>query len=143
MRTRSVRPGGTPPKCVFAHFLHRQKVGRRRREGIRTGIIAQTWHRVLAGEATCPSERKVKSVAEAVGFSRRKGLARREEERRQLMEGMRQTRDQLNYAYAQFNTYSDPDLVDACVYEINALQSRYSYFVRQMKQLDAAREEAV
>ena len=82
-------------------------------------------------------------MAEAVGFSRRKGLARREEERRQLMEGMRQTRDQLNYAYAQFNTYSDPDLVDACVYEINALQSRYSYYVRQMKQLDAAREEAV
>ena len=59
------------------------------------------------------------------------------------MEGMKQTRDQLNYAYAQFNIYSDPDLIDACVYEINALQSRSSYFVRQVKQLDAAREEAV
>ena len=31
--------------------------------------------------------------------------------------------------------------VDACVYEINALQSRYSYYVRQMKQMDA-RESA-
>ena len=82
-------------------------------------------------------------MAEAVRFGRRKAAGQREEERRQLMEGMKQTRDQLNYAYAQFNIYSDPDLVDACVYEINALQSRYSYFVRQMKQLDAAREEAV
>ena len=82
-------------------------------------------------------------MAEAVRFGRRKELARQEEERRQLMEGMKQTRDQLNFAYAQFNTYSDPDLVDACVYEINALQSRYSYFVRQVKLLDAAREGAV
>ncbi len=83
-------------------------------------------------------------MAEAVRFGRRKKLERREEERRQLMEGMRETRNQLNYAYAQFNAYSDPDLVDACVYEINALQSRYSYFVRQVKLLEsAAREEVV
>lgn len=82
-------------------------------------------------------------MAEAVRFNRKKARAQREEERRQLLEGMKQTRDQLNFAYAQFNTYSDPDLVDACVYEINALQSRYSYFVRQVKLLDAAREGAV
>ena len=80
-------------------------------------------------------------MAEAVRFGRRKALARQEEERRQLMEGMRETRNLLNCAYAQFNSYSDPDLVDACVYEINALQSRYSYYVRQMKQMDA-REDA-
>lgn len=82
-------------------------------------------------------------MAQAVRFGRR-DLARREEDRRQLMAGMRETRDQLNFAYAQFNTYTDPDLVDACVYQINALQSRYSYFVRQIKQLEAAaREEAL
>lgn len=82
-------------------------------------------------------------MAQAVRFGRRKADAQKEEERRQLMEGMKQTRDQLNYAYSQFNLYCDPDLVDACVYEINALQSRYSYFVRQVKQLDAPREDAV
>ena len=80
-------------------------------------------------------------MAEAVRSSRRKAAERREEERRQLLEGMKQTKDQLNYAYAQFNIYSDPDLVDACVYEINALQSRYSYYVRQVKQMEA-REDA-
>ena len=85
----------------------------------------------------------VKPMAQAVRFGRRE-LARREEDRRQLMAGMQETRDQLNFAYAQFNTYTDPDLVDACVYQINALQSRYSYFVRQIKQLEAAaREEAL
>ena len=80
-------------------------------------------------------------MAEAVRFGRRRAAEAREEERRQLMEGMRETRNQLNHAYAQFNVYSDPDLVDACVYEINALQSRYSYYVRQVKQLEA-REDA-
>ena len=81
-------------------------------------------------------------MAEAVRFGRRRtALQAREEERRQLVEEMRATRARLNQAYAQFNLYSDPDLVDACVYEINALQSRYSYFVRQVKQLDA-REDA-
>ena len=79
-------------------------------------------------------------MAQAVRFGRRKADAQKEEERRQLMEGMKQTRDQLNYAYSQFNLYCDPDLVDACVYEINALQSRYSYYVRQVKALEAARE---
>ena len=82
-------------------------------------------------------ERKVKPMAEAVRFGRRRAEEAREEERRQLMEGMRAVRSQLNHAYAQFNFYSDPDLVDACVYEINALQSRYSYYVRQVKQLEA------
>ena len=83
-------------------------------------------------------------MAEAVRFGRRRALEQaRQEERQLLLEGMQATRAQLNHAYAQFNFYSDPDLVDACVYEINALQSRYSYFVRQVKQLDAAREGAV
>ena len=76
-------------------------------------------------------------MAEATRTSRRKMSAQREEERRQLVDGMRETRAQLNHAYAQFNFYSDPDLIDACVYEINALQSRYSYYVRQVKQLEA------
>ena len=69
---------------------------------------------------------------------RRRALEQaRQEERQLLLEGMQATRAQLNHAYAQFNFYSDPDLVDACVYEINALQSRYSYYVRQVKQFDA------
>ena len=77
-------------------------------------------------------------MAEAVRFGRRRALEQaRQEERQLLLEGMQATRAQLNHAYAQFNFYSDPDLVDACVYGINALQSRYSYYVRQVKQFDA------
>ena len=42
----------------------------------------------------------------------------------------------LNQAYCGFNTHSDPDLVESYVFEINALQSRYSYLVRRMKDLE-------
>ena len=71
---------------------------------------------------------------------RKRGRNVRLEERRCLMEGVAQTRVLLNQAYAQFNLHSDPDLVESCVYEINALRSRYSYLVRQVKRLDASDE---
>ncbi|OUN24337.1 DUF2508 family protein [Pseudoflavonifractor sp. An85] len=71
---------------------------------------------------------------------RRRGKNPRQEERQFLMEGVAQTRVLLNQAYAQFNLHSDPDLVESCVYEINALRSRYSYLVRQVKRLDASDE---
>ena len=49
---------------------------------------------------------------------------------------MAETRRLLNQAYCGFNTHSDPDLVESYVFEINALQSRYSYLVRRMKDLE-------
>ena len=79
---------------------------------------------------------------EVRGIRRRKPLTADEEQRRQLMEGMARTRIELNQAYAQFNAHSDPDLIDSCVFTINALRSRYSYFIRQMKLLDEGKEAA-
>lgn len=57
--------------------------------------------------------------------------------RRELLEEMAETRRLLNQAYQGFNAHSDPDLIESYVYEINALQSRYSYLVRQMKDLES------
>ena len=69
---------------------------------------------------------------------RRRGgaVTEAEEERRQILEGLEQTRLELNQAYAQFNAYNDPDLVESCVFAINSLRSRYSYLIRKMKLLD-------
>lgn len=72
---------------------------------------------------------------------RRRSVPPEEEERRQLMEGMLRTRQELELAYAQFNAHSDPDLVDSCVFTINALRSRYSYFIRRIKGLDGEEGE--
>ena len=73
---------------------------------------------------------------------RRKMLTAEQEERMALMKGMERTRVELNQAYAQFNAHTDPDLVESCVFTINALRSRYSYLIRQMKRLDEGKVEA-
>ncbi len=75
-------------------------------------------------------------MAEAVKTRRRRG-SRCAEERQELMDFMAQTRVEINQAYAGFNMQTDPDLIDSHVYEINALQSRYSYLVRRLRELDA------
>jgi hypothetical protein len=68
--------------------------------------------------------------------NRRRRADPRAEEREQLKQVLTRTRVEINQAYAGFNCQSDPDLVDSFVYEINALQSRYSYLVRRFKELD-------
>ena len=75
-------------------------------------------------------------MAEAVKTRRRRRADPTEAERRELKDVMAQTRVEINQAYAGFNLQTDPDLVDSYVYEINSLQSRYSYLVRRLKALD-------
>ena len=60
----------------------------------------------------------------------------RAEERRQVQESLEAVRQSLNRAYAAFNMADDADWVEACVFEINALQARYNYLVRQAKALE-------
>ena len=57
------------------------------------------------------------------------------------MEAMRKTRDDLRAARAAFNNACEPELVEAAVYEINALQARYAYFLRQARELQCERKE--
>ncbi len=40
----------------------------------------------------------------------------------------------LTHAYAQFDAVTAPELVDACVYEINAVEARYNYLLRRIKE---------
>ena len=65
------------------------------------------------------------------------------EERRELLDSMSHTRKALSVAYNSFNVYSDPDLVESCVHEINALQSRYAYLARCLKDLEHRVAEGV
>lgn len=58
--------------------------------------------------------------------------------RRTLAEGLAQTSRLINQAYQGFNAVQDPDLIESYVYEINSLQSRYTYLLRRLKELDGA-----
>ena len=60
----------------------------------------------------------------------------REVERRQLQESLERVRLELNQAYAAFNMADDADLVESCVFEINALKARYNYLLKQAKWIE-------
>ena len=68
-------------------------------------------------------------------------------ERDGLLESLEQTRALIAQAYAGFNAARDGDLIESYGFEINALQSRYSYLLRRVKALDeggtAPREAAI
>ena len=61
----------------------------------------------------------------------------REAERRELMNSLSHTRTLINQAYGSFNCVSDSDLIESYVFEINALQARYNYLLRRVKELEA------
>ncbi|MDY5881285.1 MAG: hypothetical protein SPJ63_06000 [Oscillospiraceae bacterium] len=49
---------------------------------------------------------------------------------------MKAIRSQLHCAYAAFDSVTDPDMMDACIFEISALKSRYNYAVANIKNLN-------
>ena len=69
-------------------------------------------------------------------FSLRRRESEREGTRRVLLEGLSQTRVLIAQAYQGFNDACDPDLIESYVFEINALQSRYTSLLRQVKELE-------
>ena len=54
------------------------------------------------------------------------------------MASLQQAQDQLSLAYLSFNDAVEPELVDASIYEIRAIQARSSYLLRKMKDIHAA-----
>lgn len=53
----------------------------------------------------------------------------------ELRQELWDTARELRYAYARFNFITDPGLIDAGIYDINALKSRYDFLLRKMKAL--------
>ena len=46
---------------------------------------------------------------------------------------LQEAQDQLALAYRQFNQAVDPELVESCVYQINADKARCNYLIRAIK----------
>ena len=60
----------------------------------------------------------------------------RREERSELLRTQREInelRSLLMDAYRSFNCITDPYLLEACIYEINALQAKYCHALRKAK----------
>lgn len=52
----------------------------------------------------------------------------------ELLHSLSRTQREIEQAYNRFNFASDPDLIDSYVYEISALQCRYNYLLRRVKE---------
>lgn len=61
---------------------------------------------------------------------------REAEGKEELLAAMRATQSALNRAYEGFNRTADGDLIESYVFEIKSLQHRYSYLLRQLRELE-------
>ena len=61
----------------------------------------------------------------------------------ELKTSLQETQAALNHAYTAFDYASDPELTEACIFEIRSLQARMNYLVRQIKELELCAATAV
>ena len=55
---------------------------------------------------------------------------------KQLLPDLKLTKTALDDAYSNFEQVVDPDLVDSYIYEVNAVQKRYHFLLKQVQMLD-------
>lgn len=52
-----------------------------------------------------------------------------------LLDDLEKVRYDLSLAYDNFQNAMDPDMIDCCIYQVNALQMRYKFLLTRAKQL--------
>lgn len=50
-----------------------------------------------------------------------------------LINEINKTKVAMEAAYSNFQNVVDPDLIDSCIYEMNAVQNRYRFLIKQAK----------
>lgn len=53
-----------------------------------------------------------------------------------LINEINKTKVAMEAAYSNFQNVVDPDLIDSCIYELNAVQNRYKFLLKQAKASD-------
>jgi hypothetical protein len=53
-----------------------------------------------------------------------------------LLNDLTRTKNNLDSAYANFQNVVEPDLIDSYIYEVNAMQLRYKFLLRRVKQFE-------
>ncbi len=53
-----------------------------------------------------------------------------------LLSEIKKTKLALESAYSNFENVIDPDLIDCYIYEVNAIQKRYKFLLKQAKEME-------
>lgn len=56
--------------------------------------------------------------------------------REELLNEIEEIKLSLETAHSNFENACDPDLVDSCIYEMNAIQYKYKYLLKQMRKIE-------
>lgn len=56
--------------------------------------------------------------------------------KQQLLEDIARTKSALDRAYSNFENVIDPDLIDSSIYELQSIQMRYRFLLRQASLLE-------
>ena len=59
------------------------------------------------------------------------------EKRDELMAELKEAGEAIDAVYTNLSYVVDPDMIDCCIYELNALQLRYKIILNQVKEQDA------
>ncbi|WP_312101144.1 YaaL family protein [Lachnoclostridium sp.] len=58
---------------------------------------------------------------------------KQDEINKELLKEIANTQKELESAYSNFENVVDPDLIDSCIYQVNAIQQRYKFLLKQVK----------
>ena len=62
-----------------------------------------------------------------------------DENREELLRELEATKNALDTAYANLSYVIEPELIDCCIYELNAVQMRYKFILSQVKSCEELR----
>lgn len=62
--------------------------------------------------------------------------------REELLNEIEDIKRSLATAHSNFEYACDPDLVDSCIYEVNAIQHRYKYLLKEMRKVENLSKQA-
>lgn len=51
-----------------------------------------------------------------------------------LLDDLARTKEELDHVYATFENVTEPDLIDAYIYQLNSVQLRYRFLLNSVKQ---------
>jgi len=69
-------------------------------------------------------------------FSKKKGVSV-SDEKKQLLADIEDALSDLRYAKSCFETAKDPEMIEACIFEIKSAEARYSFLLRKAKRMAA------
>lgn len=74
----------------------------------------------------------MKLLSDKRNLKKESETAKRKKE--ELMQELKEVQKSLDRAYENFSYVVDPELIDCCIYELNAGQMRYKFLMRKMKE---------